>query len=70
MLGMLKTESNGLKSQEGSLNLVETMRSFKSNDERLMYTKKQQIQLNAQLLQTLTEIQKQLKQSSHKTNDS
>jgi hypothetical protein len=59
------TDFSGCRIQEGSLNLVDTMRSLKADNQQLIQVQKQTTQLNfVWLLRSLSEIQKQLQGSN------
>jgi hypothetical protein len=55
-------ESDGQRDKETSPDLMATVRSMKEYNERLMRSHAEQEELNAVLLQSLSEIQKHLQQ--------
>jgi hypothetical protein len=55
-------ESDGRRARETPPDLVATVRSLKEDNERLMRAQDEQEELNAVLLQSLSEIQKHLQQ--------
>ena len=63
--GNVETESNGRREHTTFHNLVETMRSF---NERLIKVEEKQNQINATILQSLTNIQQRANPGSNPSN--
>ena len=75
-VGNVEIESNGIRIQETPLDIAATMRSLRvelqscrEDNERIIKSQEEKNQLNATMLQSLTEIQRQIN-SGHQTTNS